>query len=206
MKLLISIQKTSRKAKYARSSRETSSVEPINTEEISKFFPHTKNYELLEKLSKACNERQQWLTYIQSSISRNRRDSSSFKSRRLNRHDVPRAIRDKSKDSKEYLASYPPYSQPENLDSVSTSVINHELEPDKTKLSQGRECMPHHPQFFSQPIKRKTARIPRLPKGATLGHPFMCYLCRISIDVNSTEAWMYESFPQFFITKKLILV
>lgn len=182
MKLLTITKKTSGKNKFKRPPWEDSSYEAFNAKNISKFFPYAKNNDLLQKLSKACNKRQQWLIL----------GYWKYRNKR-NYPPVGKHVHDGPEDSKDYLVADSSYSQSDRLDSVSTSGIKYKPDSDGSKLSHDKGSILKPRLSYFQSVKRKAVQIPRTPKGAILGNPFSCYLCHKIIYVGKLKAWMYES-------------
>lgn len=122
LKLSIVIQKTSSKARSIKSSSNFTFTGPFNAFGISKVFPDAKNRRLLEKLSKASNERYQYLFSNKFQESKDKLGNSVSPFSSFNRNPCPEVNSVTPMDDKDPLAAFSHRSELFDLMSPPTSI------------------------------------------------------------------------------------
>jgi hypothetical protein len=198
LKLSIVIQKSSRQAKFAKSSREKQYDSQFDVLHVKEIFPYVANNDtLVAKLGKANAQRRQWISYR-----RQHRQRLSLKT------DAPGGHMSDSRS----LAPTDLYSQGEQRTNVASSVsfssrgpqgsatadrstvattFNEGLQiarPERTAGEEASETLYSASSVSGE--NKERVLVPQPPPESTDGKPFECPFCFSVLCVESLQSWM----------------
>ncbi|KAI9790139.1 MAG: hypothetical protein M1816_005339 [Peltula sp. TS41687] len=187
-KLSIIIQKSSRQAKFVKSSREKPYDTRFDVLHVQECFPFAaSNSSLVEKLGKANAQRRQWLSYR-----RRHRDKLSFSTGSMDRF---------TSDSQSQLSS-DLYSQNDSSSSCGPqSSVTADSSTVATTFHEAQ--LPHYDPNVEEEASEtsystsavsglggESIFIPRLPSESAERKPFECPFCFMVISLESLRSWM----------------
>ena len=191
LKLSLVIQSSSRRGKFARSSRD----KPYNTKSdilhVLESFPFAaKNHALVERLGKANAQRRQWLAYR-----RNHRERlSSFEGSVWDQVDNAQSQQEASSADVASVVSIS--TRPSNeltlRDNSTTATTFYEDVQEQFNQGVGDENA-SEVSFSASSVSGRDKvplEIPRMPSEAASGEPFECPFCFIIIAVPNLQTWM----------------
>jgi hypothetical protein len=189
LKLSILIQKSSRRSKFARSSRE----KPYETESdilhVMASFPYAANNKvLLERLGKANAKRRQWLSYR-----RRHRDRLSSEGRSTSERTgaIRTNVAETSHDPMDDAFSESTFSLDHTADNSTTATTFYSREDDALHEPVNEESS--EVSFSASTVsgrEKSPLETLRLPPEAASGDPFECPYCFGIITISNLQSWM----------------
>ena len=195
LKLSLLIQRSSRRGKFTRSSREQPYDTRVDILHVQELFPHAADTKYLtEKLGKANAQRRQWLSYRR----RHRERLSSVGGSTTEPiHGMEDIFAEAESQwptdftSTVSVSSRPPLSSL-TTDNSTTATTFYDEFPESFGPDVQEDQVSEISFSASSVSGREKARleVPRLPAEGVSGDPFECPFCCTIISVNSLQSWM----------------
>ncbi|KAJ6036183.1 hypothetical protein N7540_000462 [Penicillium herquei] len=200
--LSILIYNSSRRNKFARSSREKEYDTRFDISHVAQCFPHaSQNQALLEKLGKANAQRRQWLSYRKRHHSKitagvSRQNSVDLQS--VTETEIPAQMLDSG-----FLVST--LQIPSKVSTTEATTLRSQMHGYQAHDPDIRDTFSESNFSFSMSshVSHPFKLLPRPPRESADGRPFECPLCFTIVTLSGGDSWMkhvYEDLSAYVCT------